>query len=200
MALATCKDMEIWYEKAYQVVEMIDYISSVQQGRNTKENGIRVLRNSSIEHIKKSIEYWVKMAQEPHQEIQEKWVDCKRSWTKINRVMRDIDLPKFDTPEDFVDLHDIVKLHAEKDSLWAVEIEKVANMASDQVQQFMEHLIKAPTVLQQLSGKVVKYRERVVEIKEILLAPMDQHIFPYTNTCKEIFVKLSKYEKSHPLK
>jgi hypothetical protein len=24
MALATCKDMEIWYEEAYQVVERID--------------------------------------------------------------------------------------------------------------------------------------------------------------------------------
>ena len=30
MALATCKDMEIWYEKAHQAVERIDYINVVQ--------------------------------------------------------------------------------------------------------------------------------------------------------------------------
>jgi hypothetical protein len=62
--------------------------------------------------------------------------------------MRDIGLPKFNSPEDFVDLHDIVKQHAEQDSLWTVEIEKVENMASGQVQHFMEHLIKARTMLQ----------------------------------------------------
>jgi hypothetical protein len=62
------------------------------------------------------------MAQEPQQEIQEKWVDCERIWTKINHVMRDISLPEFDAPEDFVDLHEIVKLHAEQDSSWTAEI------------------------------------------------------------------------------
>jgi hypothetical protein len=177
MALVTCKDMEIWYEKSHQV-----------------------LRDRSIDHIKKSVEYWVKMAQEPHQEIQEKWVECEKSWTKINRAMRDIDLPEFDTPDDFVDLHDIVKLHVEQDSSWAAEIEKVANMAPGQVQQFMEHPIKAQTMLQQLSARIVKYRAWAVEIKEILSAPMDQHRFLYANTCEDLFVKWLEYEKSHPLK
>jgi hypothetical protein len=32
MALGTCKDVEIWYEKAHQVVERIDYINAVQKG------------------------------------------------------------------------------------------------------------------------------------------------------------------------
>jgi hypothetical protein len=32
MALATCKNMEKWYEKAHQSMERIDYISAVQQG------------------------------------------------------------------------------------------------------------------------------------------------------------------------
>jgi hypothetical protein len=72
-----------------------------------------------------------------------KWVECKRNWTKINWTMRDISLPEFDTPDNFVDLHDIVKLHVEQDSLWVAEIAKVANMAPSQVQQFMEHPIKA---------------------------------------------------------
>jgi hypothetical protein len=40
MALATCKDMERWYEKAQQAVERIDYINLVQQGRDTEEHDI----------------------------------------------------------------------------------------------------------------------------------------------------------------
>jgi hypothetical protein len=43
--------------------------------------------------------------------------------------MRDIDLQEFGTPDDFVDLHDKVKLHVEQDSSWDAEITKVANMA-----------------------------------------------------------------------
>jgi hypothetical protein len=85
----------------------------------------------------------VKMAQESQWQIQERRVDCKRSRVKINREMKDISLPEFGSPEDFVDLHDIVKQHVEKDSTWIAEIKKVANMAPGQVQQFMEHPIKA---------------------------------------------------------
>jgi hypothetical protein len=40
MALATCKDMERWYEKAHQAMERIDYISVVQQGRDVEEHDI----------------------------------------------------------------------------------------------------------------------------------------------------------------
>jgi hypothetical protein len=40
MALATCKDVERWYERAHQVVERINYISMVQKGRDTEENNI----------------------------------------------------------------------------------------------------------------------------------------------------------------
>jgi hypothetical protein len=61
--------------------------------------------------------------------------------------MKDIDLPEFDSPKDFFHLHDIVKQHAEQDSAWTTNIEKVANMEPGQVQQFMEHLIKAQTIL-----------------------------------------------------
>ena len=66
MALETCKDIEIWYEKVHQVVERIDYISAAQQGRDVEEHDIQVIRDSNIDRIKKSVEYWVKMAQEPH--------------------------------------------------------------------------------------------------------------------------------------
>jgi hypothetical protein len=94
----------------------MEYISAVQQGQDAEENDIRVLGERSIDRIKKSIEYWVKISQEPHWEIQDKWAECENSWTKINQAMRDISLPEFSTPEDFVDLHDIFKLHVKQDS------------------------------------------------------------------------------------
>jgi hypothetical protein len=49
--------------KAHQAMERIDYINAVQQGQDAEEHDIRVLRESSIDRINKSIEYWVKMAQ-----------------------------------------------------------------------------------------------------------------------------------------
>jgi hypothetical protein len=140
------------------------------------------------------------MAKEPHREIQEKRAKCEKSWTKINQEMRDISLPEFDTTDDFVDLHNMVKSHAEQDSSWASEIAKVADMAPGQVQWFIEHPIKSRAMLQQLSARIVKYWAHAVEIREILSAPMEQHRFPYANTCEDLFIKWSEYEKSHPLK
>jgi len=66
MALATWQDMERWYEKAHQAVEIIDYINRVQKGQYVEENDIRVLWDNNIDRIRKSAKYWVKMAQEPH--------------------------------------------------------------------------------------------------------------------------------------
>jgi len=88
--------------------------------------------------------------------------------------MKSIDLPEFGSPKDFVDLHDIVKIHVEQDSTWTSEITQVESMAPRQVQQFMEHPIKDRVVLQQLSIKIVKYREWAVVVKEILSYPVDQ--------------------------
>jgi hypothetical protein len=61
LAMVMCKDMERWYAKAHQSLEMIDYISAVQQGQDTEEHNIQVLRERSIDHIRKSTEYLVKM-------------------------------------------------------------------------------------------------------------------------------------------
>jgi hypothetical protein len=63
--LATCKDMQRWYEKAHQALEWIDYINEVHKGRDTKEHGIQVLMDSSIARIRKVVEHWVSMVQEP---------------------------------------------------------------------------------------------------------------------------------------
>jgi hypothetical protein len=70
--------------------------------------------------------------------------------------MKYISLPEFGSPEDFVDLHDIVKLHAEHESTWVVEIARVENMTPGQIHKFMEHPIKAYVVLQSLSAKIIK--------------------------------------------
>jgi hypothetical protein len=83
MALETCKDMERWYEKAHQAVERIDYISVIQKGRDVEEHNIQVLRDNNIDQIRKVAEYWVKMAQEPQREIQEKWVIAKRDGKRL---------------------------------------------------------------------------------------------------------------------
>jgi hypothetical protein len=46
-------------------------------------------------------------------------------------------------------------------------------MTPGQIQEFLEHPIKFGVVLQPLSVKVIKYRERALEVKETLSAPMD---------------------------
>jgi hypothetical protein len=117
-----------------------------------------------------------------------KWAKCKRNWIKINKEMKDIGLSEFGMPDDFIDLRDIVKSHTEQDSSWVEELAKVADTVPGQVRQFMEHPIKARAMLQQLSASLVKYRAHAVEIREIYLNPMEQHRFPYANTCEELFI------------
>jgi hypothetical protein len=140
------------------------------------------------------------MAWEPHREIQEKWAKYEKICVKINKAMKDIGLPEFSTPDDFVDLCDIFKTHTEQDSSWIEEISKLTDMTPVQMRHFMEHLIKARAVLQQLSASIVKYRAHAVEIRKVHSAPMEQPRFPYANTCEDIFIKWLEYEKSHPLK
>jgi len=48
--------------------------------------------------------------------------------------MKGIYLPEFNSPKDFVDLHEIVNKHEEQDSAWTAEIEKVVSMDPSQVQ------------------------------------------------------------------
>jgi hypothetical protein len=107
-----------------------------------------VLKERSLDRIKKLIKYWAKISQEPHREIQEKWDKCEKHRIKINRAMKDNRLPKFFTPYNSVDLRDIVKFHIKKDSAWSEELAKVTDTVPSQVRQFMEHPIKARAMLQ----------------------------------------------------
>jgi len=66
MALATCKDMERWYERAQQAVERLKYIEAIQQGRDKEEHGIQTVGKISLNHMKGSAEYSAKMSPGPH--------------------------------------------------------------------------------------------------------------------------------------
>jgi hypothetical protein len=99
MALAACKEMERWHERAQQAVERLEYIEAVQQGREKEEHGIQLLNKNSLDRIKRSTEYWTKMSRDPHREIQEQYAKCQKHWDKINKVMKDIKLPEFGQPQ-----------------------------------------------------------------------------------------------------
>jgi hypothetical protein len=113
-------------------------------------------------------------------------------------VIKDIKLLEFSTPNDFVDLCDMVESHTKKDSSWAERLAKVTNTMTGQVQQFLEHPINARVVLQQLSTSLIKYRLYAVEIKEVYTLPMEKHRFLYAQTCEELFIIWSKYENVGP--
>jgi hypothetical protein len=61
MALAACKEMERWHERAQQVVERLKYIEAFQHGQEKEEHAIQMLRKNSLDHIKRSVEYWTNM-------------------------------------------------------------------------------------------------------------------------------------------
>jgi hypothetical protein len=107
--------------------------------------------------MKKFVEYWVKMTWDPHREIQEKWTKFQKHWGKINKVMKDVGLLEFGTPNEFANLSDVFKMHSIQDSLWAEEFAKIVDANPGQVQQFVEHPIKARTMLQLLNANLVKY-------------------------------------------
>jgi hypothetical protein len=61
--------------------------------------------------------------------------------------MKGIALPEFGGPDNFINLFDIVVLHAKMDSLWAEELAKVTDTSPRQVTRFMEHPRKVQVVL-----------------------------------------------------
>jgi hypothetical protein len=115
-------------------------------------------------------------------------------------VMKDIKLPDFGMPDEFTDLCDIFESHTKKYSSWAKILAKVTDTEPRQVQQFIEHTIRAPAVIQKLSASLIKYWAHAVEIREIYKAPMEHHMFPYAKTYEELFIIWSEYEKNHHFK
>ena len=125
------------------MVERIEYIEAVQRGQEKEEHGIQVVVKSSLNRMKRSVEYWAKMSRDPHKEIQGQWTRCQKHWDKINKIMKYIGLPEFETPDKFIDLSEVVKLYVEQDSLWTEEFAKITDARPGQVQQFAEHPIRA---------------------------------------------------------
>jgi hypothetical protein len=72
-------------------------------------------------------------------------------------------------------------------------------MIPGQVKKCMEPRIKSLVVLQSLSVKLINYKERVIEMKEVLSTPMDQHMFPYENTCEDLFCRWPEYKRNNPI-
>jgi hypothetical protein len=62
--------------------------------------------------------------------------------------MKDSKFPDFGTPDNSINLSDVVKMHAEQYSLWTKESAKIANARPGQVQQLTEHPIKSQTMIQ----------------------------------------------------
>ena len=112
--------------------------------------------------------------------------------------MKDSGLPKFGTPDESADLSDVLRIYVEQDSLWTEEFTKITDGGPGQVQQFTEHSIRAWTMLQQLNSSLVKYWVNAVDIKGIYAAPMEQHRFPWDQTCEELFISWSEYKRIHP--
>jgi hypothetical protein len=107
--------------------------------------------------MRKSTKYWAKMTRDPHQEIQKQWAKCQKHWAKINKVMKDVGLLEFNTPNEFTILSDVFKRHSIQDTLWAEECAKVTDEKPGQVQQFVGHPIRAQAMLQQLNSSLIKY-------------------------------------------
>jgi head-tail adaptor len=148
--------------------------------------------------MKKSVEYWAKMTRDPHQEIQEQWAKCQKHWGKINKVMKDVGLLEFDTPNEFTNLSEVFKTHSIQDSLWAKECAKIVDAKPGQVQQFAEYTIRDRTMLQLLNASLIKYRMHAVDIRGVYATPMEQHRFPWAQTYEDLFINWSEYEESHP--
>jgi hypothetical protein len=65
----------------------------------------RMLTDEILERFQKATEYWTQLVVEPQQKMQDRWEECLNNWEKINQRMKDIQLPEFGMPEDFMDLN-----------------------------------------------------------------------------------------------
>jgi hypothetical protein len=115
LGLMALKEMSRWFKRSHRVLEQIQYVWEIQKGRGSEEHGIRMLQDGSLARFQKAVECWTQLVVEPQQNMKDRWEECLKNWEKINQRMRDIQLPDFGMPEDFVDLHDIVKQHGEQD-------------------------------------------------------------------------------------
>ena len=101
-------------------------------------------------------------------------------------------------PRSIIDPSNVFKTPIEQEFLWAEECAKIADVKPEQVQQFRKYPIRAWTMLQLLNASLVKYRMHAVDIRGVYAAPMEQHRFPWAQSCEDLFISWSEYEESHP--
>jgi hypothetical protein len=53
-------------------------------------------------------------------------------------------------------------------------------------------------MLQLLNSSLVKYPAHAVDIRGAYASPMEQHRFPWAQTCENLFISWFEYERSHP--
>lgn len=53
--------------------------------------------------------------------------------------------------------------------------------------------------MERVIAKVEKYVQHTKEMRDILNAPMDQHLFPYINTCEDRLSQWAEYDEAHPM-
>jgi hypothetical protein len=52
-------------------------------------------------------------------------------------------------------------------------------------------------MLKLINTSLVKYQVHAIDIREVYAAPMEQHRFPWAQTCEYLFICWSEYEESH---
>jgi hypothetical protein len=131
-------------------------------------------------------EYWMQIVDEPQQKMQDRWEECLKNWGKINHKMRDISLPEFDMPDDFINLNDVVKQCMESDEKLKVMYLKSKGWKEGNSRDF-DGLIGASWVLRHLSPKIDWFKYQVMEMKDRLSALDGPTLFPILHTCEDLF-------------
>jgi hypothetical protein len=119
--------------------------------------------------------------------MQDRWEYFLKNWGKINKKMKDIGFLEFGMLNDFVNLNDVVKQCMESDEKFEVNISEVKRMEGGLFKRLTDRIIGATWVLQYLNPKIDRFKYRVMEMKDKLNAPMDQHHFLHLHNCEDLF-------------
>jgi hypothetical protein len=95
------REMLRWGERASMTMDQIEYIKKFHKAEGNEDHNIRILIDDNITRIQRVTEYWVHLAIEPKNRMEELWSTCLKSREKINEAMIDLHLSKFGSRYDF---------------------------------------------------------------------------------------------------
>jgi len=98
------------------------------------------------------------MVVESRYKMKERWDECLGNWETINEKMRDIWLPEFGMPKNFVDLNNVIKQLVEHDRKFKVDALQITTLERGQVKKFVAGPIVALVVLRYLSTKMDRFK------------------------------------------